>query len=193
MSQPTASTPLVRFGPYTVDFRSGELHKNGRRIRLQEQPLRVLSVLLEHSGELVARDELRQELWPSDTFVDFDHGLNSAVARLREVLDDSAEAPKYIETLARRGYRFIAPINPPIHVAAESAVERSSLRPLATRVSLVLLAVGFFGCRKLALRVTPRYIEPAPAPSRAPHLSSRPCTGTGILARRKLRGVYETQ
>jgi Tol biopolymer transport system component/DNA-binding winged helix-turn-helix (wHTH) protein len=205
MSQPTASTPLVRFGPYTVDFRSGELHKNGRRIRLQEQPLRVLSVLLEHSGELVARDELRQELWPSDTFVDFDHGLNSAVARLREVLDDSAEAPKYIETLARRGYRFIAPINPPIHVAAESAVERSSLRPLATRVSLVLLAVGFLAVgswRFASPRVTsslrpPRVVPLTSLPDRAQEPAFSPDGNYVAFTRHsnspELTGIYIKQ
>jgi Tol biopolymer transport system component/DNA-binding winged helix-turn-helix (wHTH) protein len=143
MSQPTAPSQLVHFGPYRVDLRSGELHKNGRRIKLQEQPLRVLSVLLEHSGELVTREELRQKLWPSDTFVDFDHGLNSAVARLREVLDDSAEGPKYIETLARRGYRFIAPVNPTIQVDVETAAEHKSLRPIVHKLSSIIGAAVF--------------------------------------------------
>jgi Tol biopolymer transport system component/DNA-binding winged helix-turn-helix (wHTH) protein len=97
----------VRFADFEVDFRAGELRKRGRRIRLQEQPFRVLTMLVERSGEVVSREELRQKLWPADTFVDFDHGLNSAVARLREKLNDSAEAPRYVETVPKRGYRFI--------------------------------------------------------------------------------------
>src|SRR5215813_2257505 len=100
----------VRFADFEVDFRAGELRKRGRRIRLQEQPFRVLSMLVERSGDVVSREELRQKLWPADTFVDFDHGLNSAVARLRETLNDSAEQPRYVETIPKRGYRFIAEI-----------------------------------------------------------------------------------
>lgn len=100
----------VRFDVFELDLRAGELLKEGRKIRLQEQPFRVLLSLLQRAGEVVTRDELRQELWPADTFVDFDHGLNSAVARLREALRDSAERPRFIETVAKRGYRFIAPV-----------------------------------------------------------------------------------
>lgn len=98
----------VRFEGYEVDLRAGELLKDSRKIKLQEQPFRVLFLLLQRAGEVVTRDELRQELWPADTFVDFDHGLNSAVARLREALRDSADKPRFIETVAKRGYRFIA-------------------------------------------------------------------------------------
>jgi Tol biopolymer transport system component/DNA-binding winged helix-turn-helix (wHTH) protein len=101
----------VRFDVFELDVRAGELLRDGRKIRLQEQPFRVLCLLLERSGEVVTRDELRQELWPADMFVDFDHGLNSAVARLREALRDSAENPRFIETVAKRGYRFVAPLN----------------------------------------------------------------------------------
>src|SRR5215813_13684182 len=100
----------VRFADFEVDFRAGELRKRGRRIRLQEQPFRVLSMLVERSGDVVSREELRQKLWPADTFVDFDTGLNSAIKKLRDVLGDSAEDPRYIETLPRRGYRFIAQV-----------------------------------------------------------------------------------
>jgi TolB-like protein/DNA-binding winged helix-turn-helix (wHTH) protein/Flp pilus assembly protein TadD len=108
----TASGPVraARFGPFAVDFRAGELLKQGRKVRLQEQPLQVLALLLERPGEVVTRDELQQKLWPGDTFVDFDHGLNNAINRLREALNDSAENPRYIETLPRRGYRFIAEV-----------------------------------------------------------------------------------
>jgi len=105
-----SSAEKIRFDVYVVDPRAGELLKEGRKIKLQEQPFRVLFLLLQQRGEVVTRDELRQELWPADTFVDFDHGLNSAVARLREALGDSAEKPRFIETVAKRGYRFIAPI-----------------------------------------------------------------------------------
>src|SRR5438445_656299 len=100
----------VRFGGFEVDLRSGELHKQGIKIKLHDQPFQVLAALLEHPGELVTREHLHQKLWPADTFVDFDVGLNSAIKRLRDALGDSAEEPRYIETLPRRGYRFIAPL-----------------------------------------------------------------------------------
>jgi Tol biopolymer transport system component/DNA-binding winged helix-turn-helix (wHTH) protein len=112
----------IRFDVFEVDPRAGELLKGGRKIKLQEQPFHVLFLLLRRVGEVVTRDELRQELWPADTFVDFDHGLNSAVARLREALRDSAEKPRFIETVAKRGYRFIGSIQPSDehHAALES-------------------------------------------------------------------------
>src|ERR1700722_5083932 len=110
MSQSSPPSPFVRFAQFELDSRAGELRKDSRRIKVQEQPLQILAMLLEHPGEVVTREELRQKLWPADTFVDFDHGLNSAVARLREALSDSAEKPRFIETVAKRGYRFIAPI-----------------------------------------------------------------------------------
>jgi TolB-like protein/DNA-binding winged helix-turn-helix (wHTH) protein/tetratricopeptide (TPR) repeat protein len=118
MSNPSGSVPKAHFGPYEVDFRAGELLKNGRRVRLQDQPLQILTMLLEQPGGVVTREELRHRLWPTDTFVDFDHGLNNAVNRLREALNDSADAPRFIETLPRRGYRFIAEVNG--HVSTES-------------------------------------------------------------------------
>lgn len=100
----------MRFGAFEVDLSSGELHKHGIKIRLQEQPFQILVLLLEHPGEVVTREELRQKLWPADTFVDFDVGLNSAILRLRNALGDSAENPRFIDTLPRRGYRFIASV-----------------------------------------------------------------------------------
>jgi len=102
---------LLRFGVFELDRAAGELRKNGARVRLQEQPLQVLVTLLENAGQVVTRDELRQRIWPSDTFVDFDHSLNTAVNKIREALSDSASSPRFVETLARRGYRFIAPVN----------------------------------------------------------------------------------
>jgi TolB-like protein/DNA-binding winged helix-turn-helix (wHTH) protein len=100
----------VRFGVFEVDLRSGELHKHGIKIKLHDQPFQVLAIMLEHPGELVTREQLHQKLWPADTFVDFDVGLNSAIKRLREALGDSAESPRFVETLPRRGYRLIAPV-----------------------------------------------------------------------------------
>jgi eukaryotic-like serine/threonine-protein kinase len=104
----TARTRRTRFGAFEVDLRSGELYKHGIRLKLQDQPFQVLALLLEHAGDVVTREELHQKLWAADTFVDFDTGLNSAIKKLRDVLADSAEEPRYIETLLRRGYRFIA-------------------------------------------------------------------------------------
>jgi cholera toxin transcriptional activator len=101
---------IVRFGVFELDLAAGELRKNGAKLRLQEQPFQVLALLLERAGGVVTREEMRQKLWPADTFVDFDHSLNTAVNKLRETLGDSAASPRYIETLARRGYRFIAPV-----------------------------------------------------------------------------------
>src|SRR5438876_5662989 len=100
----------VRFGIFELDADAGELRKQGTRMKLQEQPLQMLQVLLQRPGEVVTREELQQKIWPSDTFVDFDHGINNAIKRLREALGDAAETPHYIETLPRRGYRFIGKI-----------------------------------------------------------------------------------
>jgi TolB-like protein/DNA-binding winged helix-turn-helix (wHTH) protein/Flp pilus assembly protein TadD len=99
-----------RFGVFELDPRAGELRKHGLRVRLQAQPFEVLEILLEHAGEVVAREELQRELWPADTFVDFDHGLNKAINKIRAALADSAESPRFVETVARRGYRFLAEV-----------------------------------------------------------------------------------
>src|SRR5262249_43901128 len=103
-----ADSRKVHFDAFTVDLRAGEVQKRGIRLRVQDQPFRVLAFLLERPGDVVTREELRQRLWPADTFVGFDTGLNNAIKKLRDVLGDSAEKPRYIETLPRRGYRFIA-------------------------------------------------------------------------------------
>jgi len=108
---PAVPTPrTLRFGLFELDLRSGELWKQGRKVRLEGQPVEILICLLERSGELVTRDELRERLWPADTYVNFEHGLNAAVKRLRRALNDSAENPRFVETLPRRGYRFLAPV-----------------------------------------------------------------------------------
>lgn len=103
---------MIRFGLFEADLHSAELRKNGRRVKIDGQPIRILGLLLERPGELVTREELQQKLWPADTFVDFEHSINAAVKRLRDALGESAESPRFIETLPRRGYRFIAPIDP---------------------------------------------------------------------------------
>lgn len=108
MNQQGQTVRLVRFGPFEVDARVGELRKHGMRIKLQDQPFQILLMLLDRRKEVVTRDELRERLWSADTFVDFDHSLNTAINKLREALNDSADSPRYIETLPRRGYRFIA-------------------------------------------------------------------------------------
>jgi DNA-binding winged helix-turn-helix (wHTH) protein len=104
-------THIYRFGVFEADTRSGELRKNGVKLKIQTQPFEVLIALLERPNDLVTRDELRQRLWPSDTFVDFDHGLNTAINKLRDLLGDTASNPRFIETLPKRGYRFVAPLH----------------------------------------------------------------------------------
>src|SRR5271155_3296999 len=119
-----------RFGPFLADLRTGELRKNGLRLRLQDQPFQVLTTLLECPGELVTREELQKKLWPQDTFVDFDHGLNTAINKIRETLGDSAGDPKYVETLPKRGYRFIAPVESiPQESSSESPTDPSEDKP----------------------------------------------------------------
>src|ERR1700687_4569407 len=111
MAQPAANPGVVRFGLFELDLDSRELRKSGMRIKLQEEPLLILALLVERPGAIVTREELQKKLWPHDTFVDFDLSLNSAVKKLRQALNDDSENPRFIETLYRRGYRFIAPIS----------------------------------------------------------------------------------
>jgi TolB-like protein/DNA-binding winged helix-turn-helix (wHTH) protein/Flp pilus assembly protein TadD len=134
-----------RFGTFDLDLPSGELCKAGRRVRLQEQPLRLLTFLLQRPGTVVTRDELRRELWSEGTFVDFDHGLHNAVNRLREALGDDAETPRFVETVARRGYRFVAPVesySPPTAVARPLGGVEARPFHLRPRAVLGVLAVG---------------------------------------------------
>jgi TolB-like protein len=112
----------VRFGAFEVDFKSGELRKAGVRVKLQDQPFQILTILLECPGELVSREELRKRIWPANTFVDFEQGLNNAIKRLREALGDSPENPQFIETIPRRGYRFVAKLNQPAKCIRSLAV-----------------------------------------------------------------------
>jgi cholera toxin transcriptional activator len=118
MPAPLPHSRITRFGVFELDLNAGELRKSGVKLRLQGQPFQVLALLLERAGEVVTREELQHQLWPSDTFVDFDHSLNTAINKVREALGDSASSPRYIETLARRGYRFIAPVQNPVESGA---------------------------------------------------------------------------
>ena len=155
MHESPGSADRVRFGVFEVDLRSGELRKAGIRVSLQDQPFRILVRLLERPGELVTREQLRQELWPADTFVDFDHGLNAAIKRLRDALGDSAETPRFIETLPRRGYRFL----PPVHVDGAAVVSgppgaigsrRSPARTwLVAGLTVALIGAAALGWRTL--------------------------------------------
>src|SRR5271157_3029607 len=111
MPDPALVSHLVHFGAFEVDLRSAELRKHGLKLKIQEQPFQVLAMLLERPGQIVTREELHKKLWPADTFVDFEHGLNAAINKLREALGDSADNPRFIETLPRRGYRFVAPVS----------------------------------------------------------------------------------
>lgn len=162
----------VRFGLFEVNLETGELHKSGIRIRIQAQPFRILSFLLERPGEVVTRDEIQHRLWGSDTIVDFDHSLGTAINKIREALGDSAENPRFIETLARRGYRFIAPVTvpevpqlvTPSALAAATAPEITA-RPYSQRsrwIAAAILAVIVIGLAFLAgLRIASK---PSPPP-----------------------------
>ena len=162
MTTPAPSARRICFDVFELDVRAAELHKRGVRLRLQGQPLQVLAILLNRPGDVVTLEELRAQIWTSDTFVDFDHSLHNAIARLREALGDSAERPRYIETLPRRGYRFIAPVNagdlPAPSGAADSAppadLPRGHLRLtkshallLTTIFAVLVISVAFWLAR----------------------------------------------
>jgi len=150
MALETRPPAILRFGVFEVDVRSGELRKLGVRINLQEQPFHILTVLLQRPGEVVSREELRSQNWPADTFVDFDNSLNTAINKLREALGDSADNPRFIETLPRRGYRFIAPVTGVDGTARGSASGVSaaalpSSRKIFMTLAGVMLAAGLAG------------------------------------------------
>src|ERR671922_2061605 len=129
MESLTHSHRILRFGVYEADLAAGELRKHGTRIKIQEQPFQILLLLLEHPGELVTRDELRHKLWANHTFVDFDRSLNTAFTKLRIALCDSAENPRFIQTVPRQGYRFIAPVSTQV---VEPVLQESSAAGAST-------------------------------------------------------------
>jgi eukaryotic-like serine/threonine-protein kinase len=144
------STSILRFGAFEVDVRSGELRKQGVHIKLQDQPFHVLTVLLQRPGEVATREELRNQNWPADTFVDFDNSLNTAINKLREALGDSADSPRFIETLPRRGYRFIAPVTSADGITRGSGANVGTAAPprgrtIVVTVAVVVLVAGIAG------------------------------------------------
>ena len=145
----TCAPPVVRFSVFELDRRTGELRKNGRKVKLEGKPLLLLDLLLRLAGDVVTREEVRSALWPDETFVDFEHGINTVVKRLRQALDDSAETPRFVETIPRRGYRFIYPLNvESAPLAALNQRRRRYASPavmVLTAVALSLAVVGFGG------------------------------------------------
>lgn len=159
---------VVRFDVFEIDSQAGELRKEGRRVKVQEQPFRVLSVLVRRAGQVVTREELRERLWPADTFVDFDHGLNSAVARLREALGDSADHPLFVETIAKRGYRFIGSLQTTAQPEAPSSEESKEKNdriasPKPQRLRLIVSLGLALVCASVAAVLYPKTVAPVQA------------------------------
>ena len=164
--RPASQSQVIQFADFEADLDSGELYQDGRRIKVQERPFKILSILLESPGKVVTREELRRRIWPADTFVDFDHSLAVAVNKIREALGDSAEAPRFIETVGRRGYRFLGssarpqtvpilpktdgPLPPP--VAAQSSAPRAGWRTVALVMTIALLAMAVSGSLQIHKR-----------------------------------------
>ncbi len=186
MPEPNLSVGVARFGVFEVDLRTGELRKNGVRVKIQEQPLQVLAMLLARSGEVVTREELRHRLWPGDTFVDFDNSLNTAINKLREALGDSADSPRFVETVPRRGYRFIAPMHGRRTSLVEAARSKGlaafrapavlwalALGALAVAVAVLLLVDGAMRSRRSPVLASPyiqltNYADSATSPAVSP-------------------------
>jgi DNA-binding winged helix-turn-helix (wHTH) protein/tetratricopeptide (TPR) repeat protein len=141
MQEPADGANTVRFGVFEADLRARQLHKGGIRVRVQQQPFQILEMLLRRPGAVVTREELRAQLWPSDTFVDFEHSLNSAIKKLRDALGDDANNPRFIETLPRLGYRFIAPVIPSTELGGKSEWTRLGRKTAATTITLLLLVI----------------------------------------------------
>ena len=219
---PVNGNSTIRFSVFELDLKAGELRRNGSKIRLQEQPFQILTSLLEHPGEVVTRDQLRSKLWPADTFVDFDHGLNAAIRRLRDALGDRADTPRFVETVARRGYRFIAPVTDPARAVVEStaAVQGTSSQesarpalfetgPIATVISehrrqwqfgiavaAVLIAgilVGFHFARRPAVKPWMSQRRLTANRSEAPVLSATLSPSGKYLAFADSTGIYLRQ
>ena len=164
MAEVNSSSKIVRFGVFEADLQTGELRKNGVKVPLQDQPFQVCAILLENFGKLVTREELRRRVWPEDTFVDFDHALNTAITKIRIALGDEADNPRFVETMPRRGYRFIAPVDipspkapttggPAIEGAREEVGKSSSLRRW--------MAIAFFSVAAIAVLVWALWRHPS--------------------------------
>jgi DNA-binding winged helix-turn-helix (wHTH) protein len=150
MAQPIRSANVIRFEGFEVDLRAQELYKAGHKIKLQVQPFQVLAMLLERPGEVVTRDEMQKRLWPADTFVDFDHSVNTAIKKLRQALGDDKNKPRFVETLPKRGYRFLASVKKPatnsaaaeVQVAAPAAAKDTAASSWVGRVAKVCCEHG---------------------------------------------------
>jgi DNA-binding winged helix-turn-helix (wHTH) protein/Tol biopolymer transport system component len=168
MVTPSSDRPTLSFGTYELDLQVGVLRKGGIRLRCQEQPLQVLAVLAERPGELVTREELRRRVWPQDTFVDFDHALNTAVKKIRATLNDDADAPRYIETVPRRGYRFVAQVerlalaSPALTPSVQGNLSQPDRRRSLTMIGgVTILVLAFLG---FAWRVAPWHLTASSVP-----------------------------
>ena len=179
---------MVRFGLFELDLRAAQLTRNGTKIRLPQQPLQLLSVLIESPGEIVTREQLRQRLWPSDVFIDFDHGLNKSIQKLRDALGDSADSPRYIETIPRVGYRFIAPIRngtgsrePEADIEIPRPLQPPPVTPVPPALAavagnpgarwLLLVAAGLAICAAIGIAVL--FLLPRPSGRRKVHAANR--------------------
>ena len=194
----------IRFGAFEVDLRAGELRRKGLQVKLQEQPFQVLAMLLEQAGGVVPREELHKKLWPADTTVDFDHGLNKAINKIRKALGDSAENPRFVETVARRGYRFIADVRvvdgspldrpepviedspatdkqDPVESGGNPAARRRAPWPLAGKTSAIALGL---------VLVTPRGLDASLPQSRVTRNSVPGGASTGKSLQRPVAGVF---
>src|SRR5882724_4664114 len=159
MEAPTRFADTVRFGTFQLDLKARELHKAGVKVKLQDQPFRVLALLVAQAGQVVTREELRQKIWPSDVYVAFDQGLNNAIKKVRDALGDSADNPRFIETVAKQGYRFLAPVSVVPQRSSESP-SRFGLRTIFTAligltIASVLVALVYSTWHRSALRTTP--------------------------------------
>jgi Tol biopolymer transport system component/DNA-binding winged helix-turn-helix (wHTH) protein len=213
-SMATASeNQRLQFGTFEVDMKAGELRRNGNRVRLQEQPFQILAMLLERPGEVVSREELRGRLWPADTFVDFDHSLNAAIRRLRDALGDSAENSRFVETVARRGYRLLVPVVDPGKAAAAPAIEllpgkiQSATSSSSSFLgswwmagivsAAVLLGIGLLIGWSLGRRATPPVAtatrQLTANPSKAPVISAALSPDGKLLAYADQTGMYLRQ
>jgi TolB-like protein/DNA-binding winged helix-turn-helix (wHTH) protein len=152
MSETVPICSVIRFGTFEVDLRKGELRKSGLKLRLTGQPFQVLAILLEHPGEVVTRDELRKRLWTDATFVDFDHGLNAVVNRLREALGESPDSPRFIETIPRQGYRFVSAVDGPLVQGQGKQSQRSKRKSIVGAALVSALTIALAGFAVYAIR-----------------------------------------
>jgi len=194
MSVNQAKHAVISFGPFEADLQTQELKKHGVRLRLPGQSFQILKMLLERPGELVTREELQRALWPSDTYVDFDHGVNAAVNRVREALGDSADKPCFIETLPRRGYRFIIPITPSYQAASSESADATQRIESADGLNWFKVGAWILVAAGCAIAMIFAYLRLRPRPEpwlgpkcrSPPTLVRRTCPHSRRMGRRSL-------